>query len=145
VSLAPIHLCKYTYCVVSSPLPQVLDFLAHVTIRQRYRNLGDTTINCEYVFPVDDKAAVNRLVITVGDRVIEGEVQERGAAKATYVCRACVGCAPTQPSCPPAPHTQALSCSFSSTTLAPVGEGGGGAACVGGPWPHIRPALCAWQ
>ena len=64
---------------------QVLDFLGHVTICQRYQNLTAGTISCEYWFPLDTGAAVNRLLITVGGRVIEGVVQERDTAKATCV------------------------------------------------------------
>jgi hypothetical protein len=39
-----------------------VDFLAHVTLCQRYRNAEARSITCEYVFPMDSGAAVNRLV-----------------------------------------------------------------------------------
>ena len=63
---------------------QVLDFLTHVTICQRYTNTFPSALECKYVFPMDAGAAVNRLVITIDDRVIEGCVMERAAAKDTY-------------------------------------------------------------
>ena len=63
---------------------QVLDFLSHVTLCQRYQNTDDTPIECVYTFPMDAKAAVNRLLVTVGDRVIEGCVMETAAARETY-------------------------------------------------------------
>ena len=37
-----------------------------------------------YVFPLPEDAAVDRLRMTVGDRLIEGVIQERAAAKAQY-------------------------------------------------------------
>ena len=63
---------------------QVLDFLSHVTLCQRYQNTDDAPIECVYTFPMDAKAAVNRLLVTVGDRVIEGCVMETAAARETY-------------------------------------------------------------
>jgi hypothetical protein len=50
---------------------QILDFLAHVTISQRYQNTEAHPITCEYVFPMDPGAAVNRLLVSLDDRVIE--------------------------------------------------------------------------
>jgi hypothetical protein len=56
-----------------------------VTIHQVYRNLGSDTLNCVYEFPMDERAAVNELTVTVGDRVIQGVVRGRAQAAAMYV------------------------------------------------------------
>ncbi|MFO0767219.1 MAG: VIT domain-containing protein [Nitrospiraceae bacterium] len=37
-----------------------------------------------YVFPLPETAAVDHLLMHVGDRIIEGHVKERGEAKQTY-------------------------------------------------------------
>src|SRR3954451_1610212 len=37
-----------------------------------------------YVFPLPENAAVDRLLVRVGERLIEGEIRERGAAKQVY-------------------------------------------------------------
>ncbi len=37
-----------------------------------------------YVFPLPEGAAVDRMRLTVGDRVIEAEIRERGEAKKVY-------------------------------------------------------------
>src|SRR5204863_8397331 len=37
-----------------------------------------------YVFPLPEDAAVDHLRLHVGDRVLEGVIRERAAAKATY-------------------------------------------------------------
>jgi hypothetical protein len=70
---------------VCRPSAQVLDCLAHVVLRQTYANPAyATTLDCEYTFPMDPSAAVNRLVVTVGDRVVHGVVMERAAADARF-------------------------------------------------------------
>ena len=56
---------------------QVLDFVAHVTLVQVYRNSESDPIECVYTFPVDSSAAVNSIRMRVGDRLIEGTVQEK--------------------------------------------------------------------
>ena len=63
---------------------KTLDFVAYVTVTQRYVNTSSRTINCRYTFPIDRSAAVNRLHLTVNDRVIEGVVMEKSRAKETY-------------------------------------------------------------
>ena len=63
---------------------QVLDFLTHVTICQRYTNTFNRPLEVRYVFPMDAGAAVNRLHVTVDDRVIEGMVMESGRARDAY-------------------------------------------------------------
>jgi hypothetical protein len=49
-----------------------------------FKNVTEGSVNGVYTFPVDSCASVNRLCITVGDRVILGSVMERVAATAKY-------------------------------------------------------------
>ncbi len=58
--------------------------VARVEVRQRFRNTGEQWRAGRYLFPLPEDAAVDRLRIEVGDRLIEGEIQEKSQAKATY-------------------------------------------------------------
>lgn len=54
------------------------------TLSQSFRNSSSQWVEGVYVFPLPDNAAVNRLRMTIGDRVIEGEIREKQAAKKAY-------------------------------------------------------------
>lgn len=58
--------------------------IAEVRVTQVYRNDGRRTIEAIYVFPASARAAVHGLRMTLGDRVIEAVVKERGQARADY-------------------------------------------------------------
>ena len=58
--------------------------VVRATLRQTFRNDGDNWVEGVYVFPLSETAAVDRMRFTVGERVIEGEVQEKEKAKAEY-------------------------------------------------------------
>lgn len=58
--------------------------LAHARVVQTFRNPSDDWFEGVYVFPLPDNAAVSRLTVRAGGRVIEGEIQERALAAATY-------------------------------------------------------------
>jgi len=57
---------------------------ADVRVVQRFRNPGAEWVEGIYVFPLPGEAAVHRLLMHVGDRVIEGQVKERAEAKKVY-------------------------------------------------------------
>ncbi len=57
---------------------------ARVTLQQRYGNPYADKIEAVYTFPLSHRAAVDRMTMTIGDRVVVGEVKEREAARATY-------------------------------------------------------------
>ena len=59
--------------------------VSHATMTQSFRNDTQEWVEALYLFPLPEKAAVNRLRITAGDRVIEGRISEREAAKAVYL------------------------------------------------------------
>ena len=57
---------------------------ARVTVTQRFRNTGNGWMEAVYAFPLPDDAAVDRLAMQVGDRLIEGEIREREQAARIY-------------------------------------------------------------
>jgi Ca-activated chloride channel family protein len=58
--------------------------VARARVVQTFRNPHDAWYEGVYVFPLPETGAVDRLRLLVGERVIEGEIRERAAAKATY-------------------------------------------------------------
>lgn len=62
----------------------VAGIAARVTVAQRFENPGAEWAEAVYVLPLPDDAAVDRLVMRVGERVIEGEVREREQAERVY-------------------------------------------------------------
>jgi Ca-activated chloride channel family protein len=63
---------------------RVSGMVARARVRQVFRNPSDDWHEGIYVFPLPENAAVDRLRIRVGERVIEGQIRERQAAKAAY-------------------------------------------------------------
>jgi Ca-activated chloride channel family protein len=63
---------------------QISGMFARVAVTQRFRNPGRTWAEGVYVFPLPERAAVDRLRMRVGERIIEGEIQERAQARRTY-------------------------------------------------------------
>lgn len=63
---------------------QVSGMLARVSVRQRFRNPGTGWVEGTYVFPLPERAAVDRLRLRIGERLIEGEIRERGEARRVY-------------------------------------------------------------
>ena len=58
--------------------------VVRAVVRQQFTNPSADWAEGVYVFPLPEDAAVDHLKMTVGDRVIEGVIQERAAAKAAY-------------------------------------------------------------
>lgn len=63
---------------------RVSGIVARAVVRQTYRNPYDAWFEGVYVFPLPENAAVDHLRMKVGDRIIEGDIQERQAARAQY-------------------------------------------------------------
>lgn len=63
---------------------QVTGMIARVTVTQRFVNPTEAWQEGVYVFPLPEKAAVDHLRMTVGEREIEGQIKERAEAKRVY-------------------------------------------------------------
>ncbi|WP_376695313.1 marine proteobacterial sortase target protein [Wenzhouxiangella sp. EGI_FJ10305] len=63
---------------------QVTGMLATVELRQQFFNQTGGWAEGVYRFPLPDRAAVEQLQIRLGQRLIEGEIREKEAARATY-------------------------------------------------------------
>ncbi len=57
---------------------------ARVKVKQRFRNPGSGWVEGVYVFPLPENAAVDRMRLRIGERLIEGEIQERMKAEKIY-------------------------------------------------------------
>jgi Ca-activated chloride channel family protein len=58
--------------------------IATAHLEQRFKNTGDQWLEGLYLFPLPDDAAVDHLTMRIGDRLIEGRIAERQAAKRAY-------------------------------------------------------------
>ena len=63
---------------------RVTGMVVRAVVRQQFTNPSAEWAEGVYVFPLPEDATVDHLRMQVGDRVIEGVVQERTAAHATY-------------------------------------------------------------
>jgi Ca-activated chloride channel family protein len=63
---------------------KISGLVARVSVRQEFRNEGSEWTEGIYVFPLPDKAAVDRMRLHVGDRYIEGEIREKEQARKVY-------------------------------------------------------------
>lgn len=59
-------------------------FGAEVTVVQKFKNTSTTPIEAVYTFPLPADAAVGRMRIRIGDRVIEGQIKKREEARQIY-------------------------------------------------------------
>jgi len=57
---------------------------ARVTLTQQFKNPYEDKIEAVYSFPMSHRAAVDRMIMTIGQRVVLGEVHEREEARAIY-------------------------------------------------------------
>jgi len=62
----------------------VAGHFSRVTLTQTYTNSYPQKIEAVYTFPMSHRAAVDGMTMTVGDRVVVGEVKEREAARRIY-------------------------------------------------------------
>jgi Ca-activated chloride channel family protein len=63
---------------------QVTGMIARTRLSQVFHNPGTEFVEGVYVFPLPEKAAVDHLWMRIGERVIEGQVQEKEEARRTY-------------------------------------------------------------
>jgi Ca-activated chloride channel family protein len=62
----------------------VTGMIARTRVTQHFHHAGADFVEGIYVFPLPESAAVDRLYVRIGDREIEGQVQEKAQARATY-------------------------------------------------------------
>ena len=58
--------------------------VARVKVRQQFQNTGSEWAEGVYVFPLPERAAVDHMRLQVGERIIEGEIQEKQKARKAY-------------------------------------------------------------
>ena len=63
---------------------RISGMIARVRVRQRFANPGNTWAEGIYVFPLPETAAVDRMRMRIGERVVEGRIEERQEAKKIY-------------------------------------------------------------
>jgi Ca-activated chloride channel family protein len=63
----------------------VTGMIARAKVTQHFHNPGTDWVEGVYVFPLPENAAVDRLRVRVGERVIEGQVKEKEEARIAYV------------------------------------------------------------
>lgn len=63
---------------------EVTGMIARTRVSQVFHNPGSDFVEGVYVFPLPESAAVDHLWMRVGDRVIEGQIQEKGEARRIY-------------------------------------------------------------
>ena len=65
--------------------------IVRTRVTQRFQNPSDRWVEALYVFPLPPDSGVDTLRMQVGDRLLEGEVQERKQARAMYEVAAAAG------------------------------------------------------
>ena len=63
---------------------QVSGMTARVRVLQKFHNPSSQWVEGVYVFPLPENAAIDHMQLRIGERVIEGQVQEKQAARTTY-------------------------------------------------------------
>lgn len=63
---------------------EISGVIADVTVNQTYVNTGESVIEAIYVFPASTRAAVYKMVMKVGDRVIMAKIEEKDKARKRY-------------------------------------------------------------
>ncbi|MFH1051474.1 MAG: TonB family protein [bacterium] len=62
----------------------IVGVIADVKVTQVYKNTGKSTLEAIYIFPASTRAAVYAMTMTIGNRVLKAEIQEREKARETY-------------------------------------------------------------
>ena len=65
--------------------------IVRTTVIQAFKNPTNDWVEGVYYFPLPDNAAVDRMVLKIGDRVIQSEIQEKQQAVKTYNRAAAAG------------------------------------------------------
>ena len=63
---------------------EIAGFLSRVHVTQQFENPYADKIEAVYVFPLPNRAAIDDMTLTVGDRVVRGKIKRREEARAIY-------------------------------------------------------------
>ncbi|MFQ5993272.1 MAG: VIT domain-containing protein, partial [Nitrospiraceae bacterium] len=63
---------------------EIAGFMSRVHVTQQFENPYPDKIEAVYVFPLPNRAAVDDMTLTVGDRVVRGKIKRREEARAIY-------------------------------------------------------------
>lgn len=63
---------------------EITGIIARVTVTQRFHNPTQSWMEGLYAFPLPENSAVDRLRMQIGERLIEGEIQEKAEAQKLY-------------------------------------------------------------
>jgi Ca-activated chloride channel family protein len=63
---------------------EITGLVARIEVRQRFRNDGSAWSEAIYRFPLPDGAAVDRLLVHAGQRVLQGEIRQQQSARRQY-------------------------------------------------------------
>ena len=77
----PAGFCPLEHTAVRA---EISGFLSRVTLTQRFGNTSKEPVEAIYVFPLPDRAAVDRMTMKVGDRTVVGKIKRREEARAIY-------------------------------------------------------------
>ena len=77
----PAGVCPLEHTDVAA---DIAGFVGRVTVRQTFHNPTDSKIEAVYVFPLPQNAAVDDMVMTVGDRRIVARIKPRDEAREIY-------------------------------------------------------------
>jgi Ca-activated chloride channel family protein len=80
--------CPLKHTSVSS---DIVGYVARTTVRQVFENPTDQKIEAIYTFPLPESAAVDDMVMVVGDRRVVGQIHERQEAQEIYEQARAVG------------------------------------------------------
>src|SRR5690349_1723024 len=70
--------------VATEVATDVTGMIARTRVTQTFHNPGSAFVEGVYVFPLPEKAAVDRLWMKIGERVIEGRIREKEEARRDY-------------------------------------------------------------
>ncbi|MGM3304390.1 VIT domain-containing protein [Anabaena sp. WFMT] len=63
---------------------QVIGNISRVEVTQSFENPFTTTLEATYIFPLPDEAAVDDMLIRIGDKIIKGSIKKRQEAQQIY-------------------------------------------------------------
>jgi Ca-activated chloride channel family protein len=64
---------------------EVNGLVARIDVSQRFQNTGVDWAEAEYRFPLPEGAAVDRLLVRAGQRILQGEIREKEDARRQYL------------------------------------------------------------